>query len=95
MSSILLSIKNNIAFITFNRSEKFNAFNREMALAFQTVLDDCENNASVRCVYISGAGKAFCAGQDLSEITNPDGTRYGKNFKRTLQSNRYQNKEFK
>ena len=73
MSSILLEIKNNIASITFNRPEKFNAFNREMALAFQKVLDDCENNSSIRCVYLSGAGKAFCAGQDLSEITDPDG----------------------
>ena len=73
MSSILLEIKNNIAFVTFNRPEKFNAFNREMALSFQTVLDNCENDSSIRCVCLSGAGKAFCAGQDLSEITNPAG----------------------
>ncbi len=73
MSSILLEIKNNIAFVTFNRPEKFNAFNREMALAFQAVLDDCENDISVRCIFLSGSGKAFCAGQDLSEITNPNG----------------------
>jgi 2-(1,2-epoxy-1,2-dihydrophenyl)acetyl-CoA isomerase len=73
MSSILFEIRNKIGFITFNRPEKFNAFNREMALAFQTVLDDCENDSSIRCVYLSGAGRAFCAGQDLSEITNPDG----------------------
>jgi len=73
MSSILSEIKNNIAFVTFNRPEKFNAFNREMALAFQKVLEDCENDSSIRCVYLSGAGKAFCAGQDLSEITDPDG----------------------
>src|ERR1700687_5913015 len=70
MSSILLEIKKNIAFVTFNRPEKFNAFNREMALAFQKVLDDCENDSSIRCVYLTGAGKAFCAGQDLSEISN-------------------------
>ena len=73
MSSILSEIKNNIAFVTFNRPEKFNAFNREMALAFQKVLNDCENDSSIRCVYLSGAGKAFCAGQDLSVITDPDG----------------------
>jgi len=73
MSSILSEIKNNIAFVTFNRPEKFNAFNREMALAFQKVLNDCENDSSIRCVYLSGTGKAFCAGQDLSEITNPNG----------------------
>jgi len=73
MSSILFEIKNNIAFITLNRPEKFNAFNRDMALALQKVLDECENNKDMRCVFIRGAGKAFCAGQDLSEIVDPEG----------------------
>jgi 2-(1,2-epoxy-1,2-dihydrophenyl)acetyl-CoA isomerase len=73
MSSILFEIKNNIAFITFNRPEKYNAFNREMALSFQNTLDECENGSSIRCIYLTGAGKAFCAGQDLAEVTDPDG----------------------
>ena len=73
MSSILFEIKNSIAFITLNRPEKYNAFNREMALAFQERLDECEKNISVRCVYITGAGKAFSAGQDLAEVADPDG----------------------
>jgi len=69
MPSILLDIQNNVATITLNRPEKFNAFNREMALLFQSVLDACAIDELVRCVYITGAGKAFCAGQDLSELT--------------------------
>jgi 2-(1,2-epoxy-1,2-dihydrophenyl)acetyl-CoA isomerase len=73
MSSILFEIKNNIAFITLSRQEKFNAFNRDMALALQKALDACENNTGIRCVVITGAGKAFCAGQDLSEIVDPAG----------------------
>ncbi len=73
MPSILFEIKNSIAFITLNRPEKFNAFNREMALALQERLDECEKNISVRCVYITGSGKAFSAGQDLSEVTDPEG----------------------
>lgn len=73
MSSILFEIKNNTAFITLNRPEKFNAFNREMALALQERLEECEKNISVRCVVISGAGKAFCAGQDLAEVVDPNG----------------------
>lgn len=73
MPSIVLEIKNSIAFITLNRPEKYNAFNREMALSFQQALDDCGNNSSVRCVHITGTGNAFCAGQDLAEITDPDG----------------------
>jgi 2-(1,2-epoxy-1,2-dihydrophenyl)acetyl-CoA isomerase len=73
MSSILFEIQNSIAIITFNRPEKFNAFNREMALMFQEKLDDCQHDKSIRCVYITGAGKAFCAGQDLSEVIETDG----------------------
>ena len=73
MTSILFEIKNSIAYITLNRPEKYNAFNREMALALQEKLDQCEKNISVRCVYITGAGKAFCAGQDLSEVVNATG----------------------
>lgn len=73
MDSILFEIKNSIAFITLNRPEKFNAFNREMALSLQQKLDECEKNISIRCVYITGAGKAFSAGQDLAEVVSPDG----------------------
>ncbi len=68
MSSILFEIKNSVAFITLNRPEKFNSFNREMALQLQAHLDECASLHEVRCVYITGAGKAFCAGQDISEL---------------------------
>jgi len=68
MSSILFELKKNVGVITLNRPEKFNSFNREMALLLQQVLDDCEKNSEVRCIYISGDGKAFCAGQDLGEV---------------------------
>jgi 2-(1,2-epoxy-1,2-dihydrophenyl)acetyl-CoA isomerase len=73
MSSILFEIKDAIAFITLNRPEKYNAFNGEMALLLQQKLDDCKNNKEVRCVYITGAGKAFSAGQDLDEVVDPNG----------------------
>lgn len=49
MSSILFEIKDAIAYITLNRPEKYNAFNREMALLFQEKLDACKNQ-QVRCV---------------------------------------------
>jgi len=69
MDPILLEIKKNVACIRFNRPEKFNSFNREMALLFQKHLDDCAVNKNIRCVYINGIGKAFSAGQDLGELT--------------------------
>lgn len=73
MASILFEIKNSIAFVTLNRPEKFNAFSREMALLLQEKLDECEKNISIRCVVITAAGKAFSAGQDLSEVADPNG----------------------
>src|SRR5215203_899238 len=73
MSSILFEIKDAIATITFNRPDNYNAFNREMALLLQEKLDLCKFSKEVRCVYITGAGKAFSSGQDLTEVADPNG----------------------
>lgn len=73
MSSIIFAIDNSVAYITLNRPEKFNSFNREMALELQKRLDECKADRNVRCIYITGSGKAFCAGQDLAEATDPNG----------------------
>ena len=48
-----------------------------MALLLQKTLDECKS-AAVRCVYITGAGKAFSAGQDLSEVVDPNGPGMGR-----------------
>jgi 2-(1,2-epoxy-1,2-dihydrophenyl)acetyl-CoA isomerase len=72
MSPILFEIKENIGFITLHRPDKLNSFNREMALLMQEKLDECKSD-KVRCVYITGAGKGFSAGQDLAEVVDPDG----------------------
>ena len=69
---IALQIKEAVATITLNRPEVFNSFNREMALALQDVLDQCEANDAVRTIVLTGSGKAFCAGQDLKEVTDPE-----------------------
>jgi 2-(1,2-epoxy-1,2-dihydrophenyl)acetyl-CoA isomerase len=72
MSSIQNSIQDGVATLTFNRPEVFNSFNREMALLLQDELDACEKDAAVRAIVLTGNGKAFCAGQDLKEVTDPD-----------------------
>ena len=72
MKSIELKIENQIAFITLNRPEVFNSFNREMAFSMQETLDICSNDNNVRAIVLTGNGKAFCAGQDIGEITNPE-----------------------
>ena len=73
MTSVLFEIRNNIGFITLNRPDKLNVFNREMALLLQHKLDECASLKEVRAVYITGAGKGFCAGQDLAEVVDPTG----------------------
>lgn len=70
-TSITLKIENQVAWIALNRPEVFNSFNREMALLLQDKLDFCNEDDAIRAIVISGNGKAFCAGQDLKEVTNP------------------------
>ena len=70
--SILTAINDGICTITLNRPSVFNSFDQAMGRAFQSALDEAAQNAEVRCVVVTGSGKAFCAGQDLKEVTSPD-----------------------
>jgi len=70
-NSVLLHKEDGIGYITLNRPDKYNSFNREMALATQAHLDDCAADDTIRCIYITGSGKGFCAGQDLAEASDP------------------------
>jgi len=67
---ILFEIKNQVAIITLNRPEKYHAFIREMALELQDKLDLCKSDNNIRAIIITASGKAFCAGQDLGEVTD-------------------------
>ena len=69
---ILLEKKNGIARIILNRPEKLNAFNRSMALGLQEKLTACDADDAIRSVVLTGSGRAFSSGQDLSEF--PAGT---------------------
>lgn len=70
--SILTSTQDGICTITLNRPAVFNSFDQSMGGAFQSALDDAAQDPDVRCVVVTGSGKAFCAGQDLKEVTSPD-----------------------
>ena len=83
-NSIELRIENKVAYITLNRPEVFNSFNREMALRLQDTLDACEVNDEVRAIVLTGNGKAFCAGKDLKEVTSPE---LNPGFKKILEEN--------
>ena len=64
---------NGVCTLALNRPEVYNSFNQSMALQLQQQLDDCASNDEVRVIVITGIGKAFCAGQDLAEATDPNG----------------------
>ncbi|MGO2294782.1 MAG: enoyl-CoA hydratase-related protein [Psychroflexus halocasei] len=70
--NIQAEIKNQVALINLNRPDVFNSFNREMAFEMQDALKNAAQNTEVRAILITGNGKAFCAGQDLKEVTQPE-----------------------
>lgn len=71
-NSILLDIQGGCATITLNRADVFNAFNDEQSYELQDALKQVARNAAVRVVVITGAGKAFCSGQDLKAIAGAE-----------------------
>ncbi len=77
MSTVLFTKENGVGYISLNRPEKYNSYNRDMALALQGYLDECEKDDEIRCIYLTGEGKGFCSGQDLSEATNPTPEEFG------------------
>ena len=70
---IQFEILNGVGKITLNRPEKYHSFVRKMALQLQDALDKCNEDKTVRAILITATGKAFCAGQDLGEATDPNG----------------------
>jgi len=67
MSSILVSKDAGVLAVTLNRPDKLNAFNPEMHKLLRQALERARDDAGIRALLISGAGRGFCAGQDLSE----------------------------
>ena len=75
MSFIKTEQDGSVLKITLNRPDKFNSFNREMSMQLQEALDKAAIDKNIRAVYLTGEGKAFCAGQDLSEAMDANGPR--------------------
>jgi len=73
MSFIISETEGAVLKIKLNRPDKFNSFNRDMALQMQEALDKAASDKAVRAIYITGEGKAFCAGQDLGEAMDANG----------------------
>ncbi len=73
LEHILFSIENAVARLTLNRPTVFNSMHHAMRMEILDALDICSNDPAVRAVYLTGNGRAFCAGEDLQEVTDPQG----------------------
>jgi len=67
MASILVSLDAGVLGVTLNRPEKLNAVNPEMHKLLRGAFERARDDAAVRAVLLTGAGRGFCAGQDLGE----------------------------
>jgi 2-(1,2-epoxy-1,2-dihydrophenyl)acetyl-CoA isomerase len=67
MSSILVSQEAGVLTITLNRPDKLNAFNPEMHQLLRKALERAADEPEIRALLLTGAGRGFCAGQDLSQ----------------------------
>ena len=66
LETLLYSVEDGIATITLNRPDKMNAFTAKMRDELVSLFDETDADDAVRAVIITGAGRAFCAGADLS-----------------------------
>lgn len=73
LQSIQFEVVDGIGKITLNRPDVLNSFTIPMAKEMQQALKVCAEDAAIRAIYITGAGRAFCAGQDLAEATTANG----------------------
>ncbi len=67
--TVRVAVENGIGRLTLNRPDSLNAFSEKMTTEIQTVLKSFSADKGVRCVAITGTGRAFSAGQDLKEIS--------------------------
>ena len=73
--TILTSLGDGIFTITLNRPDVYNAFNEQMTTDLQSALKEAAKNDAIRVVVLTGAGKAFCSGQDLKDAPSGGGKR--------------------
>jgi 2-(1,2-epoxy-1,2-dihydrophenyl)acetyl-CoA isomerase len=70
---VLVETRDGYRVITLNRPQRLNAFTLEMHAALAEAVADAERDESTRALVLTGAGRAFCSGQDLNERITPSG----------------------
>jgi len=71
--TVLYEFRHGVAHLSLHRPHVFNSFNRDMAFRLIALLEQCRADAGVRAIRLTAVGKAFCAGQDLQEVVDPQG----------------------
>lgn len=71
--TILLDVANGVATLTMNRPKSLNALNKQLIDDMTAALDQIEADDDIRCLLITGAGRGFCSGADLSDPTGSGG----------------------
>ena len=69
-TTVLVEIEDHLATVTLNRPEKLNAMNQELLESLHGVLQTVADNDDVRCLVLTGAGRGFCAGGDVSAMAS-------------------------
>ncbi|HET7628876.1 MAG TPA: enoyl-CoA hydratase-related protein [Bacillales bacterium] len=68
MDTIKRTVEDGVAWITMNRPDKLNAFNKQMHAELKETLKQVKKDNEVRAVVLTGEGRAFCSGQDLADV---------------------------
>lgn len=69
-STITAAADGGVFTITLNRPDSLNAYNEQMSIELAMALKTAQREDAIRCVVLTGSGRAFCSGQDLAEIRN-------------------------
>jgi 2-(1,2-epoxy-1,2-dihydrophenyl)acetyl-CoA isomerase len=71
---VLVEVKEGVAWIRLNRPDKMNAVSGDLRRQLLAALKQCERDENVRCLVVTGSGRAFCAGADLGEFGTREGS---------------------
>src|SRR5260221_10185983 len=83
--TILVDTQSGVTTLTLNRPEVLNAFNNQMAEEVLAALKQAERDSATRCLVLTGAGRGFCAGQDLEVLrARPEGVSFREHLLRTF-----------
>jgi 2-(1,2-epoxy-1,2-dihydrophenyl)acetyl-CoA isomerase len=83
MTTLLSSLNSNVLTLTLNRPSRANSFNFEMTNELRGALENAEKDSQVRCVVVTGAGKVFSAGQDITEMKQGESISYREHLEKT------------